>query len=166
MSSVKPCEHVQAGATVNGESALGYRKDEGPVTSNLALDAAARRLFDKSWKDLMADWDRVGRTPSDGFIGAMERAGRELLTGSEKVIAPQATTIARSLWARAEVWKKIGWWIVLLAIVATPFIIIARTSAPIPPIPRTGTFPATFRGIEKASEDFIFSGDIRRWQRS
>jgi hypothetical protein len=61
--------------------------------------------------------------------------------------------------ARAEgVWKKIGWWIVLLGIVAAPLIIITRTSTPIPPIPQGGMFLATLRSIDKfVDDDFLFS---------
>lgn len=159
MGSIEACKHVQAGQLLNEDSAVGYRRDEGPATRDAALDAAARRLFDKSWGDLMADWERVGRTPSDGFVAAMERAGRELLAESEKVIAPQAAHFSRSL--RTEVWEKIGWWIVLLAIVAAPFIIIARTLAPTPPIPQDGTFPAILRSIDKfVDDDFLFSATL------
>lgn len=48
---------------------------DGPMIDAAFLDAGARRLYGKSWAQLLGDFARVGQTPSPEFTEAVLRIG-------------------------------------------------------------------------------------------
>jgi hypothetical protein len=54
-------------------------QDRAAALDAEVLDAGARRLFNESWADLVADFARIGRTPSPDFVMSIAMLGALVL---------------------------------------------------------------------------------------